>query len=103
MSCRRSAVTGATRATAGTEGCEVMPTPTTVRPVYEHPWVVRLCHWTNAIALTVLTLSGLRIFDAFPSFGSKIPEHDLIEAGPQAVTIGGWLGRALKWHLAFIC
>ena len=78
------------------------PTPTTVRPVYEHPWVVRLCHWTNAIALTVLTLSGLRIFAAFPSFGSKIPERDLIEAVPRAITIGGWLGGALRWHFTFM-
>ena len=78
------------------------PTPATERPAYEHPWAVRFCHWTNAVAITVLTLSGLRIFAAFPSFGSKIPEHDLIEAVPQALTIGGWLGGALQWHFTFM-
>ena len=72
------------------------------RPAFEHPWAVRFCHWSNAVAVTVLTLSGLRIFSAFPSFGSKIPEHDLIEAVPQAVTLGGWLGGALQWHFTFM-
>jgi Ni/Fe-hydrogenase b-type cytochrome subunit len=72
------------------------------RPVYEHPWTVRFCHWTNAVAVTVLTLSGWRIFIAFPSFGPKIPERDLIEALPQAITIGGWLGGALQWHVTFM-
>jgi len=78
------------------------PTGQIPRPVYEHPWAVRLCHWTNAVAIAVLALSGLRIFNAFPSFGSKIPERDLIEAVPQAITIGGWLGGALQWHFTFM-
>ena len=72
------------------------------RPQYEHPWAVRFCHWTNACAITVLTLSGLRIFAAFPSFGPKLPEHDLLQTVPQAVTLGGWLGGALRWHFAFM-
>jgi len=29
------------------------------RAVYEHPPVVRLCHWINAIALFVMVGSGL--------------------------------------------
>ena len=65
------------------------PGVTSPQSVYEHPWVVRFCHWTNAVAIIVLTLSGLQIFDAFPSFGAKIPESDLIEAVPAAVTLGG--------------
>jgi len=72
------------------------------QPVYEHPWIVRFSHWTNALAILVLTLSGLQIFDAFPSFGPKIPENDLIEAVPAAVTLGGWLGGALQWHFTFM-
>jgi Ni/Fe-hydrogenase b-type cytochrome subunit len=72
------------------------------RPLYEHPWPVRLSHWTTAVAFTILMLSGLRIFDAFPSFGPKIPERDLIEAVPRALTIGGWLGGALRWHFTFM-
>ncbi len=79
-----------------------MTTDTRPRPAFEHPWAVRFCHWSNAVAMTILTLSGLRIFSAFPSFGSKIPQHDLIEAVPQAVTLGGWLGGALQWHFTFM-
>ncbi len=80
-----------------------MTSPTGVRrPVYEHPWAVRLCHWTTAVAITILTLSGLRILNAFPSFGPKIPERDLIEAVPKAITLGGWLGGALRWHFTFM-
>lgn len=68
----------------------------------EHPWAVRLAHWTNAVAVTVLTMSGLRIFAAFPSFGGKVPQTDLIDTIPNAVTIGGWLGGALQWHFTFM-
>jgi Ni/Fe-hydrogenase b-type cytochrome subunit len=67
---------------------------------YEHPTFVRLCHWAQAIALAVLIPSGLEIFNAFPSFGSKIPERDLFES-PAFMRLGGWLGGALQWHFTF--
>ncbi|MEO7270965.1 MAG: cytochrome b/b6 domain-containing protein [Vicinamibacterales bacterium] len=70
--------------------------------VYEHPWFVRLMHWTNAVALTVMVMSGLQIFMAFPSFGAKIPQQNLIEELPEAVRLGGWLGGALQWHFTFM-
>jgi thiosulfate reductase cytochrome b subunit len=66
----------------------------------EHPRLVRLTHWMNAATLTVMTMSGLQIFMAFPSFGSKIPQSDLLHV-PEAVRLGGWLGGALQWHFAF--
>ena len=69
--------------------------------VYEHPFIVRLCHWVNAVALFVLIGSGLQIFKAFPSFGAKIPQHNLIN-WPKSLTLGGWLGGALQWHLTFM-
>ncbi len=68
---------------------------------YEHAWVVRFCHWLNAVSLLVLIGSGLQIFRAFPSFGPKIPQRDFFHP-PGAFTIGGWLGGALQWHLAFM-
>jgi Ni/Fe-hydrogenase b-type cytochrome subunit len=71
------------------------------KPVYEHPWAVRFVHWTNAITISVLTMSGLRIFTAFPSFGPKIPQNTLVDI-PAAMTIGGWLGGALQWHFTFM-
>jgi len=72
-----------------------------IRAVYEHPLVVRLCHSINAIALLVLVGSGLQIFRAFPSFGAKIPQQDLLH-WPKSLAIGGWLGGALQWHLTFM-
>src|SRR6476661_7902756 len=71
-------------------------------PVYEHPWAVRFCHWMNAIALIVLVMSGLQIFTAFPSFGPKIPEADLVASVPAALRLGGWLAGALQWHFTFM-
>jgi thiosulfate reductase cytochrome b subunit len=66
----------------------------------EHPSLVRLCHWLAALAVGVLVASGLEIFAAFPSFGDKIPQRNLI-VPPDAVRLGGWLGGALQWHLTF--
>ena len=68
--------------------------------VYEHPLIIRYCHWLNAVALFVLAGSGLQIFRAFPSFGAKIPQKVLIN-WPPSLAIGGWLGGALQWHLTF--
>jgi hypothetical protein len=73
----------------------------TGRAVYEHPYMVRLCHWINTVALFVMVGSGLQIFRAFPSFGAKIPQKDLLH-WPKAFAIGGWLGGALQWHLTFM-
>ncbi|MGA7375694.1 MAG: cytochrome b/b6 domain-containing protein, partial [Candidatus Sulfotelmatobacter sp.] len=70
------------------------------RAVYEHPFIVRFTHWVNTVALFVMVGSGLQIFRAFPSFGAKIPQKDLL-LWPKAFAIGGWLGGALQWHLTF--
>ena len=72
-----------------------------VRAAYEHPLAIRITHWVNAVSLFVLVASGLRIFRAFPSFGPKIPQQDLIDI-PKALTLGGWLGGALQWHFTFM-
>ncbi len=71
-----------------------------VQTAYEHPWAVRFCHWLNTVSLFVMAASGLRIFRAFPSFGPKIPQHDLLNV-PKSLTLGGWLGGALQWHMTF--
>jgi len=36
-----------------------------------HHLVVRITHWVNAIALTIMIGSGLRIFNAYPAFARK--------------------------------
>lgn len=82
-------------------GSDMTMSPDT-RPIYEHPWAVRFAHWANAVSVTVLAMSGLQIFSAFPAFGSKIPQQNLIDAVPQAIALGGWLGGALQWHFTFM-
>ncbi|MCP1373720.1 cytochrome b/b6 domain-containing protein [Dyella lutea] len=37
------------------------------RLVYRHRWPIRLMHWINVIALSILFMSGLQIFNAHPS------------------------------------
>lgn len=68
---------------------------------YEHPLFVRLTHWLNALSLIILIMSGLEIFSAFPSFGEKIPQKDLISI-PNVLRMGGWLGGAIQWHFTFM-
>lgn len=89
-----------------------IPTPQAVA-VYEHPLMIRITHWVNAISLTVMILSGIQIFAAFPSFADKIPQHNLVTY-PQAFTpfsvggwfrglaFGGWLAGAWNWHFLFV-
>jgi Ni/Fe-hydrogenase b-type cytochrome subunit len=67
----------------------------------EHPLLIRVTHWLNAVVLLILIGSGLEIFAAFPSFGDKIPERELINV-PHAIRLGDWLGGALQWHLTFM-
>jgi len=70
-----------------------------------HP-VVRITHWVNAVALTIMIGSGLRIFNAYPAFARRgetfccYPwEHKPI---PNVLTFGGWLGGARNWHFAMM-
>lgn len=59
------------------------------RPV--HTVVVRVTHWVNAFAMVCMIGSGWKIYDASPIFPFSFPSW---------VTIGGWLGGAIAWHLA---
>ncbi|WP_107768132.1 cytochrome b/b6 domain-containing protein [Dickeya dadantii] len=63
--------------------------PTSRRPV--HPWPVRLTHWLNLLAMIGMFMSGWEIYNASPLFDFHFP---------QAMTLGGWLGGAIGWHLA---
>lgn len=69
--------------------------------VYQHPLFVRLTHWINGVSLIILIMSGLEIFSAFPSFGEKIPQTNLISI-PTIFKMGGWLGGAIGWHFTFM-
>jgi len=74
---------------------------TTVKAKYEHPYLVRLCHWLSAISITAMVGSGIEIFRAFPSFGAKIPERDIVGI-PAWAGFGDWLGGALQIHFTFM-
>lgn len=58
-----------------------------------HPWVVRMTHWINALAIFIMIMSGWRIYNASPLFGFRFPSE---------ITVGGWLGGALQWHFAMM-
>jgi thiosulfate reductase cytochrome b subunit len=61
------------------------------RPI--HPWPLRVMHWLNALAIVMMIGSGWQIYDASPLFDFTFPHE---------VTIGGWLGAGIAWHLAFM-
>jgi thiosulfate reductase cytochrome b subunit len=56
-----------------------------------HPVFVRVTHWINAAAMTMMIMSGWQIHNAYPTLPFEFP---------KAVTIGGWLGAATQWHFA---
>ncbi len=71
-----------------------------------HHWIVRVTHWVNVVAITIMAGSGLRIFNAYPAFARRgetfccYPfEHKPI---PPWLTFGGWLGGARHWHFAMM-
>ncbi len=70
-----------------------------------HP-VVRITHWVNAVALTVMVGSGLRIFNAYPAFAPRGGSFCCYPFEgtpvPGRLTFGGWLGGARNWHFAMM-
>jgi thiosulfate reductase cytochrome b subunit len=68
------------------------------REVVIHPLILRVTHWVNVVAMGMMLTSGWRIYNASPLFGFRFP---------QWMTLGGWLGGAIAWHLAaawlFVC
>jgi thiosulfate reductase cytochrome b subunit len=56
-----------------------------------HPAWVRITHWINFIAVTVMVGSGWEIYNASPLFPFVFP---------RGITLGGWLAGALLWHFA---
>ena len=71
-----------------------------------HHWVVRVTHWVNAVALTLMIGSGLRIFNAYPAFAPRGETFCCYpfegKAIPAFLTFGGWLGGARNWHFAMM-
>jgi Ni/Fe-hydrogenase b-type cytochrome subunit len=71
-----------------------------------HHWIVRVTHWVNVVAVTIMVGSGLRIFNAYPAFARKgelfccYPWEG--KAIPAWLTFGGWLAGARNWHFAMM-
>src|SRR3954467_11076971 len=55
------------------------------------PAWVRALHWTNAVAMVLMIMSGWQIYNASPLFGFSFA---------STITLGSWLGGALLWHFA---
>jgi thiosulfate reductase cytochrome b subunit len=64
--------------------------PATATKVIQPAWV-RALHWTNAVAMVLMIMSGWQIYNASPLFGFTFS---------PSITLGGWLGGALLWHFA---
>jgi Ni/Fe-hydrogenase b-type cytochrome subunit len=75
-----------------------------MRPRPRHHWVVRVTHWTAALAITLMVGSGLRIFNAYPSFHRRGETFCCYPFEgtpiPAWLTFGGWLAGARHWHFA---
>jgi Ni/Fe-hydrogenase b-type cytochrome subunit len=74
--------------------------------VKRHHAVVRVTHWVNVVALTIMVGSGLRIFNAYPRFARRAETFCCYPfAGqqfPDWLTFGGWLAGARNWHFAMM-
>ena len=82
--------------------------------VKRHRFSTRLWHWLNALALIVMLMSGLMIFNAHPrlywgEFGANPDAAWLTIGSMEGVAFPGWitipsaysLADARIWHLAF--
>lgn len=58
--------------------------------VIQPAWV-RVVHWINAVAIVLMIMSGWQIYNASPLFAFTFS---------PSVTLGGWLGGGIQWHLA---
>lgn len=69
-----------------------MITPLPVRTRRLHPLPVRIMHWTNSVAMVVMTMSGWGIYN-----------DDVIIGGlhfPPFMRLGSWAAESLLWHFA---
>ena len=56
-----------------------------------HSLQVRIMHWIGAIAVICMILSGWQIYNASPLLPFTFPRW---------MTLGGWLGGGIAWHLS---
>jgi thiosulfate reductase cytochrome b subunit len=83
--------------------------PSRGRLQQRHPLTVRVTHWVNVVAVFVLLMSGLQIFNAHPalywgeSSYTGAPPLLALEPFPGWLTLPGsqWLAMGRRWHLFF--
>jgi thiosulfate reductase cytochrome b subunit len=68
------------------------------------PLTIRLNHWLNVLFIVLMAGSGIEIYAAYPSLGPRGAQYGWypfqgIEP-PEALTVGGWLAGARRWHFA---
>src|SRR5260370_5454802 len=56
-----------------------------------HTLPVRIMHWVGATAVICMILSGWQIYNASPLLPFTFPPW---------MTLGGWLGGGIAWHLS---
>jgi thiosulfate reductase cytochrome b subunit len=59
-----------------------------------HPLIIRIAHWTNAIAMIIMIMSGWKIYNDEVLFG--------VLHFPEEIVLGVWAQHALQWHFAFM-
>jgi hypothetical protein len=68
----------------------------------QQPLLIRICHWFNAVFITVMAGSGLQILTAYPALGSRGEQYWWYPfqnvAPPSWLKIGGWLEGGRHWH-----
>jgi thiosulfate reductase cytochrome b subunit len=57
-----------------------------------HPFPVRIMHWTNAVAMIVMIMSGWGIYDDYVIINGL---HF-----PPSLRLGSWAVASLRWHFA---
>ncbi|MCC6925921.1 cytochrome b/b6 domain-containing protein [Novosphingobium sp.] len=91
------------------------PPPKGGDTVLRHRWPVRIWHWTNALVMAVMLMSGLMIFNAHPRLywghygANPDPAWLDLEKVNGGIPFPGWitlpshysLADARLWHLAF--
>lgn len=69
----------------------ITDTQTATKTKVIQPAWVRVVHWINAVAIVLMIMSGWQIYNASPLFNFSFP---------GSITLGGWLGGGIMWHLA---
>ncbi len=55
-----------------------------------HPIAIRIMHWTNAVAMIIMIMSGWKIYNDEVIFGLLL--------FPEEIVLGRWAQNGLQWH-----